>query len=110
MVCEEQMTKKSQVNPFTVTVRIVREIMKRKHKPICAKCNKIVDAFDLDIENMNDLFFYFKVRCHGQVENFSVHKGWFLVANDFELTGRAFESDSGMRRIDFDYSLLKGRS
>jgi len=92
-------------DPMNVTLKIIREIMKRKHKPLCAKCNKVVEAFDLDIDNFNDLFLYFKVRCHGAEQTFSIHKGWFLCANEFELTQRAFENEH-FTRIDFDYSLL----
>lgn len=74
-----------------VTIAIVRMLMKSPHKPVCAKCNKIVDAFDLDIENFNDLYLYFKCRCHGESQNFTVHKAHFMAANKITL-GKAFET------------------
>lgn len=92
-------------SPFVVTMRLIGEMKKRKPRPICAKCGKGVDEFELET-TADDQFFHFTAFCHGKTQSFKVHKGYFLFAEDWEL-GRAFEDDTP-KTIDFDRRLLDG--
>ena len=82
------------ISPLKVTTKIIRDLMKKRLRPICAKCNKVVDSFDCDIDDFNSCYLTFKVRCHNQEQDFTIHKGWFLIAEDCVITKRAFESDA----------------
>lgn len=96
----------ARLTPFSATMKIIREIMRIKPRPICAKCNKIVDAFDLEVEDFNELYLRFEARCHGDKQTFLIHKGYFLMADDISLTQRAFDTEKDLC-LDFDGGMTR---
>lgn len=59
-------------------------------KPICAVCNREVEALQTDYDLLRDETI-FTVRCHGAVERAAVEKELFSTLMGFRV-GRAFST------------------
>lgn len=98
--------KARQRTEFSETMRLIQKIKNQRPRPICAKCNRVVDEFTLDT-TPSELFFHFTAYCHGKTQRFDVHKGCIMFADDITI-GRAFEDEAAPTMlIDFDSRLLE---
>ena len=100
LISANKLLKSVNCDAFSMTMKLIRKIRDSKPRPVCAKCGKVVDEFNLEEHDPNSLYFDFAAYCHGERQSFSVHKGVFIFADIVDI-GQAFV-DGAPQLIDFD--------